>query len=118
MAGIDVAVEKNHGDRLDVFAAADRGGGVDVLLVKRGQHVAPCIEPLVDFQAEPPGDEGGRRARLKIVQIGTVAAGDLEHVAKALGGHQRGLDPLALGNRIDHRCSAVHEKPTSRGSRP
>ena len=77
--------------------------------MQRHLDAAPGIDALAHLEAEPPRHEGDLLAVAQVVEIGAVAARDLEDVAKALGGDQRGPGAGPLRNRVDHGGSAVHE---------
>ena len=54
-------------------------------------------------------DKGARFLIAQVVHIGPIAAPNLQHIPKAFGGDERGLDPLALGNRVDDDRTTVNK---------
>ena len=75
------------------------------------RHADPTlgVDPLAHLEAQPARHEGNLLAVAQIVEIGAIAARDLQHIPKALGGDQRGLRACPLGDRVDHRRPAVDE---------
>ena len=68
-----------------------------------------AIDPLAHLEAVAARHEGRRLARDQVVHVGAVAAADLEDVAEAARGHERGTGTRALGERVDDDGRAVHE---------
>ena len=70
------------------------------------------ISPWLPMRSVTSNRSGARDQRLvaavvQVERIGPVAARDLQHVAEALGGDQRGLGALALDQRVDDQRGAV-----------
>ena len=76
------------------------------------------IDPLAHLEAQPARHKGDLLAVAEIVEIGAVAARDLQHVPKALGGDERGLRAGPLGDRVDDRRPTVDEVVHSVGVEP
>ncbi len=78
--------------------------------VERHLLIAVEIDAARQLAAQVALNEGLRLLVPEIEEIRPVAAADLQHVAKALGGDEADLGALALGQRVDHHGGAVGEK--------
>ena len=107
--GRGVGVEELDGDGLHSLGPAHLDHRVQVFEMQRRADPPPGVDALAHLEPEPARHEGDLLAVAQIVEIGAVAACDLEHVAEALGGDQRGLRAGPLGDRVDHRGSAMDE---------
>ena len=96
--------EEAHGDRLDPGRADRLDRGRERALVERHEHaVGP--HALAHGEPELARDERRRVVRGEVVERGARLAADLDHVAEALGRHERGPRPAPLeqGVRRDRR---------------
>ena len=94
----DEGVEEADGEGLDGPAVGVRGDGgeraVQVTQVERRAHGAVHHEPLGHLVAAMTGHEGHGLPRVQVVERRTLLPGDLEEVAEALGGDERGARAL------------------------
>src|SRR5438876_9468858 len=70
---------------------------------------APVIDPLLDLESEPPGNQRRRFAPANVVEDGHPQTADLEHVAKALRGDERDPCALAFENSVRRHGRPVHD---------
>ena len=77
--------------------------------MQRHADAPPGVDPLAHLEAQPARHEGDLLAVAQVVEVGAVAARDLQHVAKALGGDQRGLRARPLRDGVDDGRPAVDE---------
>src|SRR5438046_311548 len=71
------------------------------LLVERGEHLALVIDALGHLEPEPPRHERPRLPVEEVVEVGTIRARDLEHVAEAARRQKRGDGTLVLSQCVD-----------------
>ncbi len=109
-AGVGIAVEEHHRERLHPCAGQRRHGPADLLLVKRDQDVAVGIRPLLHFRAQIACHQRLEPA-LHAVGGGTRPAAKLEQVAEAVRGEQAGPRALALKQRIGADGRAMRDEP-------
>ena len=79
------------------------------------QHVPLSVDALADRQAQPARHQRRRQVDVDVVLLEPVFVADLDHVAKAFGGQQRGLGALALDQRVGRKRGAVDDESTSAG---
>src|SRR5215211_128027 len=89
--------------------------GFERLGIQRDENLPFVVEALVDFLPEVSGHEGLRLGEVEVVEIGTVAAGDLQLVAEAAGRDETRLGAPALRQRVDDYGGAVGEELDLRG---
>ena len=77
--------------------------------VQRMLDAAPVIDPLLDLESEPPGNQRRRFAPANVVEDGHPQTADLEHVAKALRGDERDPCALAFENGVRRHGRPVHD---------
>ena len=106
---IGIAVQKSDGDRCDALAHASGDDGVQIGKVERRDDVAPRIHALAHFQTQAARHERRGRGRVKVVEVRTVAAPDLEDIAESRGGHERRFHALAFGDGVDDGGAAVNQ---------
>jgi hypothetical protein len=102
-------VEKADGHRLHAGLQDGAGHRLELALVEGSEDLASVGHPLCDLESQSPGDERLRLRVGEVVQIGTVGATDLQHIAEAPGGDERGGHPPALGDRVDDDGRPVDE---------
>ena len=64
---------------------------------------------LWDIKAQMTGRQRLGLFEHQVVEFIAIFAADLDRIAKALGGQQRGLRPFALDHRIGHQRRAVDQ---------
>src|SRR4029453_9874059 len=97
MCWIGVSVDKRYGDRLDTELTEASGDGADCSFIERPPH-GP-----VHIHAFRHGAAQLARSCLNNVDVVLVEAalvGDLDHVAKAVRGNERGTRSLALDDGV------------------
>ena len=107
--GVGVGVQEADGDRLDALRAAGVGDGVELGELEWNEDVAVAVDTLAHLEAQPPRHERLGLAADEVVHVGPVPAADLEHVAEAARGDERGQGTGALGQRVDDDRRAVDE---------
>ncbi len=115
MRRIGVGVHEEDRDRLDAKLfqlLGQRGQRRDI---KRRDDLAIAADPLRHLETQHARNERLVASIVQIERIGPVAARDLEHVAEALGGEERGLGALALDQRVDHQRGAVVDEACGMG---
>ena len=88
MCGIHVGVQQAYRHRLDAFIEQASGNGARLLLVHCCLDLAPCTEPLAQFEAQSPGHQRGRFVVLQVVHHRDTQPAHFEHIAKTLGRDQ------------------------------
>ena len=83
--GRGVGVEELDGDGLHSLGPAHLDHRVQVFEMQRRTDPPLGVDALAHLEPEPARHEGDLLAVAQIVEIGAVAACDLEHVAEALG---------------------------------
>jgi hypothetical protein len=106
--GMAEGEQQAHRDRLHVGVAQARHGPLHAGRIQR-LDLAVGAHPLGNREPQLPGDEGRRPVLRQVVERGAVLAGDLEHVAKALGRDERGARAAALEQRVRAHRHAVRE---------
>ena len=107
MRGIKVGIHEKDGDGLDVEPLDPRRQFLEGRDVQGCDDLAGGADALGHLEAEVTGHQGLVTPVIEVERVGAVGAGDLQHVAKALGGNQRGPGALALDQRIDDQRGAV-----------
>ena len=108
MRRVGMGVEKNDGQALS--ALRDQGGD----LGQRGLEVKRDFNTAIGGQAfarlSPPGAiyKGPRHGQEDVVEFVFPFAADLQHIAEACGGDQRGARALALDQRIGEERGRMH----------
>ena len=82
--------------------------------VERRRFFATIVDTPGNLTAQTPRHEGLRLLIHQVEEIRPVAAGDLEHVAKAFSRDEPRLHAFAFGERIDDDGRAVSEKGDGR----
>src|SRR5271169_3496471 len=103
-------MQEQHRDSLNALALASLHNGVEVVKLQRMEHLPLRVYSLTHLKAQRARDERRLLHEAKVVQVRPVAAGNLQDVAKACRRHQRCLDPLAFGDRVDDSRAAVDKK--------
>ena len=116
--GRGVGVEELDRHRLHLLAAAFLDHRAEVLHRHGLELAAVGVNTFAHLEAPPPRHERRRLLETQVVHVRPVAARDLQYVAEARGRHERGLDPLALGDGVDHRGAAMHEERDLGGRNP
>ena len=107
--GRGVGVEELDGDGLYRLGSAYLDHAVQVFEMQRHADPTLGVDPLAHLEAQPARHEGDFLAVAQIVEIGAIAARDLQHIPKALGGDQCSLRACPLGDGVDHRRAAMDE---------
>ena len=110
MGRIGIGMEEGNGDRLDAVRLEISQDGIKIGFHERRQHLSLIRHPLPYLAPQVARHQRLGLAVVDIEKVGGVAAADLQHVAKPGGGDKAGLDPLALGQRIDDYRRAMSEK--------
>ena len=80
------------------------------LLVERQKHRAVGRHPLGHAEAQVARHQRLGPLHVDVVLLEAVLPGDLEGIAEALGGDQRGVRALALDQRVGGERRAVHDE--------
>jgi hypothetical protein len=109
--GIGEAVEEGDGDRLDPGGGQFPGQALDILLV---QIVPRQRRPIGESaprhaEAEVARHEGMRHLELQVVEVVAMLAADLQGIAEALAGEERGQGSLALDQRVGDQGRAMDD---------
>ena len=106
---VQVAVKQADRDRDHVLLGQCTGDFVNPVFVQGLQHGACRVEPLIDLEAEIARHEWPRLLEVDVVEVRPDLAADLQHVAEALGGDERGPWGLALDQGVGGDGGAVDE---------
>ena len=107
--GIGVGVDQRHRHRLDVELGQAPGDAPHRRLVERPPHGAVHVHALGHREAQLARHQRRRLDDVDVVLVEAALVGDLDHVAEAVGGDQRGARALALDDGIGGERGAVHE---------
>jgi hypothetical protein len=102
-------VQQADRERFDAFGPEVVEDRRQPAQVERPSLAAVLVQPAGHLPPQAPRYE---RRRLRVVEVEVVrpiAAGDLQHVAEALGRDQAGEDALAFRQRVDHERRPVRE---------
>ena len=77
----------------------------------RLEFLALGVDSFADLEAVPAAHKWRFFLEAKIVEIGTIPASYLQHVAKTGRGDERRFGALALGDDIDNGGAAVNKEP-------
>ncbi len=91
VVGIEKAEQQGDRDRAESLVTGASGGGADGFLVERRTLLAAPVEASRDLNAVRERNERRRLPVVEVVEARTVSAGDVVHVARALGGKQEHL---------------------------
>jgi hypothetical protein len=125
--GTRPGMQEAHGDRFHPGGCQLPRDRLDLAGGQRLGLLPPVARPLCHLEAQVPGHERDRLAVGEVVQVGPVRPADLEHVAEAAGGHERGHRAGPLGHGVDDDGGAVnerrdaggrHSRPAKRGEHP
>ena len=105
---IAIAVQQAYRDGLDALGAQSVDQAQHLVRVERRQHAAVGEKPLVQLEAQMARRQRGRPLHEQIVHVVAVLAPDLDGVAKAARGDQRGARALALDQGVGEQRGAVH----------
>ena len=100
VGGMHVRVEQADRDRLGLGLAQPGGERARIGLLERREDLPARRHPLGDLEAEPPGDERGRLRPEVVVEMRHPHPAKLEHVAEALGRHERGPRAAPLQDSV------------------
>ena len=109
MVGVGVGVEVADGNGLHLRVATPPHHLLDVFHSQRLEHRAVLVHPLLHLEPEVAGHERARLLEPHVVEIGTIAPADLEHVPEPAGGDERRFHTLPLGDRVDDHGAAMDE---------
>ena len=107
---IGEAVQKPDRHGLDLLRNKCLNRAGNAVVVERHQHRALGIDAFAHRQPQPARHQRRRQVDIEIVLLEAVFVADLDHVAKAFGGQQRGLGALALDQRIGGERGAVDDQ--------
>ena len=106
---VQVGVEQADRDRDDLLLRQGPGDLVDSGLVEGRQLAAARVQPLPDLEAQVARHQGPRLLEMDVVERRPDLAADLQHVAEALRGDERGARGLAFDQGVGGDGGAVHE---------
>ena len=118
VGGIGVAVQEPDPDALHAELRKVSRHRLDRRLVERLQHPAVDVDPLRHHEPALARHERERLLDHDVVLVVAALVADVEHVAEALGGHQRGECALALDDRVGRERGAVNQQPDHPRVRP
>ncbi len=95
-----MGVEKADRDRLRPGFPQPGGECAGIGLLERLEHLPARRHALGDLEAEPPGDERRRLRPEVVVEMRHPHPAKLEHVAEALGRHERGPGAAPLQDGV------------------
>ncbi len=107
---IGEAVQEADCDGLDLLRCQRRDRGREARRVERHQHVAMRVDALAHRKAQPARHQRRRQVDVDVVLLEPILVADLDHVAEALGGEQRGPGALALDDGVGRERRAVHDQ--------
>ena len=114
---VGIAVNEADADALDPEPCEVAGHRLDRRLVQGHQHPTVHVDPLGHRQPALARHQRGRLLEHDVVLVVAALVADVEHVAEALGGHERGERALALDDRVGRERGAVDEQPHCAGVR-
>ena len=118
MRRVGEAVQETDRDRLDPLGHEALGERGHARFVERRQHPALRVDALAHREAQPARHQGRRQVDVDVVLLEAVLVPDLDRVAKALGGDERGFGALALDQRVGRQGRAVDDdREVGRGQR-
>ena len=115
MRGVGIGVHEEDRDRLDASLLQRLRKRRQRRDIERGYDLALASDAFRYLETQRARDQRLVAAVMQVEWIGPVAARDLQHVAEALGGDERGLGALALDQRVDDQRGAVIDE--ARGGR-
>jgi hypothetical protein len=92
--------EQTDGDGVDLVARDEVDRRVDVAVLERRHHPSLRVDALAHLEAEVAWHQGRRRVLEEVVETGAGRAPELQHVATAARGDERGARALALQQRV------------------
>ena len=107
--GVGVGVQKADGDGLYALRSQRGRYLAQDVFVERCQHGAAGIEALGYAKTAVARHERPGLFKLQVVESGTNLAGDLQHIAEALGGDKARWRDLALDDGVGGDCGAVND---------
>jgi hypothetical protein len=105
--GVAIAIEEQHGRRLDAERAEPPGERGQLGLVERTFHFAVRQHPLLDLEAKRALDQRHVFLEVEIIGVRPIDPPDLIDVTKALGDDERRAGAGALQDRVDRDRRAV-----------
>ncbi len=93
VVGVDGRAQQRDRDGLDVEPAQFLDRAVELLLAERRQHLTAGIEPLSDLDTVLRLDQRLRQFDVEIIDVVAPLTADIERIAHAAGGDERGLRP-------------------------
>ena len=103
-------IHVHHGDRLDAALFDHPCCALYVFLGKRRDDLAVRTDTLAHHQHVAPRHDQFGRIPIELESGNALGAAAAEHIAKALGGDQRGLDAFALENGVGGNRGAVSKR--------
>ncbi len=108
--GLEVGIEKAHGDRFDPVLPQLRCQGLEFARRERGADAAGAVDALGDLVAPFARNQRAVAMEAQIERLGPVAAADLQHVAKTARRQQRRPRAGALQQCVDHERGAMLDR--------
>ena len=108
MHRIDEGMQEADRDALHIFFPQHRHKSAYRRFVQRAQHVALIVQPLRHRQAQVTGHQRFRKLDVQVVLVVTALIAHRQHVAKALGGDQRGARALAFDDCVGGQRGAMN----------
>ena len=109
MAGIDVRVQKRHGNGFNALAFEAEYGLTDLFFIERSFHLALNGHAFADFNPAATRDQGRCALPKNVVYAGPPKASNFQFISKAFGCNQPGLRPLFFQDRVGGYGCAVDE---------
>ena len=107
--GIGVGMDQRHRHRLDVERLQALGDPAHGALVEGKAHGAVHVHALRHREAQLARHQRLRLDDVDVVLVEAALVGDLDDVAEAVGGDQRGARALALDDGVGGKRGAVHQ---------
>ena len=107
--GIGIGVDQRHRHRLDVELGEALGDAAHRGFVQRPPHGAVHVHALGHREAQLARHQRPRLDDVDVVLVEAALVRDLDHVAEAVGGDERGARALALDDGVGGERGAVHE---------
>ena len=109
MAGIDVRVQKRHGNGFHTLAFEGVNSLAYLFFIERSFYLALNGHAFGDFNPAATRDQGRRALPKNIIYAGTSQASNFQFISKAFGCNQPGLRPLFFQDRVGGYGCAVDE---------
>ncbi len=102
-------MQESHGQRLDAGRVTGLERRLERGLIERTMNRAVGEHALIDLDDLITRDERRMLVDEQVIDVVPKLTLDLEHVAKAAGGDQKGAGALALDDQVGPERGAVHD---------